>query len=163
MAFIGLFLQSASRGERQAEQVREMGAQVPLRAAIQRTPQIANASDRVSDVMESIVARGFQQVVPVVENGTPVGFFTGADTARFPMRDWANLSVGSVIQRQRPYTVHVTDNAVEVLAQLRVSGTRYAIVLDGDAVVGVVGIPGLEAVIRLMMPGAGVSGDRPQA
>lgn len=161
MAFIGLFLQSASRGERQAEQARRAGPHVPLRAAIQRTPQIVEADERVSDVMERVVSRGFQQVVPVIDDGVPVGFFTAGDAARFPVQDWVNLSVGAVIDRQQPYAVQLSENAVDVLDALRARNTRYAMVLDGDDVVGVVGIPGLEAVIRLTTHGADASVGQP--
>ena len=163
MAFIGLFLQSASRSERQAERSGRVTMHVPLRAAIQGTPHIVEASERVSYVMNDVIARGFQQVVPVVDEGVPVGFFTAADSARFPIQDWVNLSVGSIIQRQHPYAVQMSDNAIEVLEALRASGARYALVLDEDNVVGVVGLPGLEAVIRLMTPGADASAEPPTA
>lgn len=163
MAFIGLFLQSASRNERKAERAERIVAYVPMRAAVQKTPHIVDANDRVSDVLKDVVERGFQQVVPVVDDGVPIGFFTAEDAARFPIQDLVNLSVGSVIQRQQPYAVQVSGNAVEVLEILRLRRARYALVLDENSVVGVVGVPGLEGVIRLMMPGADASADHPPA
>ncbi len=161
MAFIGLFLQAASRGERQAEQVRSAIGQVPLRAAIQRTPQFADATERVADVMENIVIRGFQQVVPVIENGTPIGFFTAGDARRFPATEWVNLSVGTVIRRQEPYTVQFSDDAVEVLSALRARRIQYAMVLADDAIIGVVGQAELESLIRFRNAGGDAPVGRP--
>jgi Zn-dependent protease/predicted transcriptional regulator len=161
IVFIGLFLQSASRGERQAERVTRVTAYVPLRSAIQRTPRIVEADERVSDIMNDVADRWFEQVVPVVDDGVPIGFFTVEDTARFSIQDRVNLSVGSVISRHQPYAVQTSHNAVEVLEALRARGQRYALVLDEDDVVGVVGVPGLEAVIRLTTPGADASAERP--
>lgn len=160
MVFIGLFLQSASRGERQAERVRNSVGHVPLQAAVQRTPQMADASDRLSDVMENIVTRGFQQVVPVLDDGVPIGFFTAEDARRFPASDWMNLSVGGVIRRHQPYAVQLNDNAVEVLEAMRARRVRYALVLAEDNVVGVVGEEELESLIR-WQNAAGASADQP--
>ena len=148
MVFIGLFLQSASRGEAQAERARNAVSDVPLRAAVQRAPQMANADDRLSDVMDSIVMRGFQQVVPVLDDGAPIGFFTAEDARRFPASEWMNLSVGGVIQRHQPYIVQLTDDALGVLEELRARRLRYALVLAEDNVVGVVGETELESLIR---------------
>lgn len=161
MAFIGLFLQSASRGERHAERVRNSVGTVPLRAAVQRTPRIVDASERVSDVVENVVQRGFQPVVPVIDDGVPAGFFTIEDANRFPAPDWDNLSVGSVIRRQEPYAVQVDDDAVDVLDALRARRARYAIVLAGDNVVGVVGQPELESLIRFRSAGGAPPGGQP--
>lgn len=148
MAFIGLFLQSAARGERHAERVRSAASQVPLNRAVQRTPHIANATDRVSDVMSNVIGHTMQQVVPVVDDGTPIGFFTAEDARRFPSIDWMNLSVGGVIQRHQPFAVQVNDDAGDVLEALHAKRVPYAIVLAGDAVVGVVGRAELEALLR---------------
>jgi CBS domain-containing protein len=156
-----MFLQSASRGERKAERAQRMAPHVALHSAVQRTPQIVDVHDRVSDVMANVVSREFQPVVPVTENGTPIGFFTAADAGRFPTSDLGNLSVGSIIQRQQIYAVQLNDSAVDVLQKLQAFGARYALVLDGDAVVGVVGIPGLEALLRLTIPGEDAFSGRP--
>ncbi len=147
LAFIGLFLQSAARGERRAESVRN-ATQVPLRAAVQRTPQMVDATDRVSDVMIDVISRGFQQVVPVIERDAPIGFFTAEDANRFPPTEWHNLSVGGVIARQEPFTVQLSDDAFDVLQAMQARGLRYALVLAMDNVVGVVGQAELEALIR---------------
>ncbi len=161
MVFIGLFLQSASRGERREERLRSSVGQVPLRAAVQRTPQIVNATDRVADVMSNVVSRGFQQVVPVIDDGVPIGFFTAADAERFPTIDWMNLSIGGVIRRQEPYAVQLADDAIEVLEALQARNIQYAMVLAGDTVVGVVGQQELESLIRLRQSGGGASVDQP--
>lgn len=161
IAFIGLFLQSASRGERRAERARSSIGQVPLRAAVQQTSQFANATDRVSDVMRDIVSRGFQQVVPVLENDAPIGFFTAEDARRFPATDWMNLSVGSVIYRQEPYAVQLSDDAVDVLDAMQARKIPYAMVLAEDAVVGVVGQAELESLIRLRQSGGDASVGQP--
>lgn len=161
MAFIGLFLQSASRGERRAERIRSATGDVPLRAAVQRTPQMANATDRVSDVMVNIISRGFQQVVPIIEGDVPIGFFTEDDAKRFPTTEWANLSVGGVIRRQEPYAVQLSDDAGEVLDAMQARRIRYALVLAVDSIVGVVGQVELEALIRLRSSGDGASAEQP--
>lgn len=161
MAFIGLFLQSAARGEKQAERARSSVGLVPIRSAVQQTPQLANATDRVSDVMSEIITRGFQQVVPVIDNGTPVGFFTAEDARRFPINEWVNLSVGTVIQRQQSYAVQLSDDAVAVLDALQARRIMYAMVLAEDAVVGVIGQEELQALIRLRQTGSDASVGQP--
>lgn len=163
MAFIGMFLQSAARSERRAGRGESTGTVVPLRAAIRRTPKVADARDRVSDVMDGIIAHGEQQVVPVIENGTPIGFFTAEDVARFPAADWHNLSVGSVVRRQPLLAVQLTDNALDVLDALRTRQIRYAMVLDGNDLVGVASLEAIEATVRFMNSGGGASADSPRA
>lgn len=161
MVFIGLFLQSASRGEARAERMRTSMSQVPLRAAVQRTPQMANASDRVSDVMTDIISRGFQQVVPVIERDEPIGFFTAEDARRFPATEWENLSVGGVIQRQQPYAVQLSDDAAEVLDALQARRIPFAMVIAADTVVGVVSQAELEALLRISGAGNDASVGQP--
>ena len=150
MAFIGMFLQSAARSERRAEGVESGGPAIPLRPAIQRTPRVADVRDRVSDVMDGIIGHGDQLIVPVIEDGTPIGFFRAEDAARFPAADWHNLSVGSVIRRQSPFAVQVTANALEVLDALRSRQIEYAMVLADSDLVGVVSQRTLEAAVRFM-------------
>ena len=163
MAFIGMFLQSASRSERRASRMGDAGPTIPLRAAIQRTPRVVDARDRLSDVMEGIIAHGDQQVVPVIENGTPVGFFTAEDAARFPAVDWHNLSVISAIRRQPLLAVQSTDNAVDVLEALRARDITFAMVFSGNELVGVASREAIEATIRFMNSGDGASVEPPQA
>ncbi len=163
MVFIGLFLQSAARGERQAERIRSAAGQVPLRAAVQRTPQMADATDRLTDVMANIVERGFQQVVPVIEDGTPVGFFTVEDARRFPASEWSNLSVGGVIQRHQLFAVQITDDAIEVLEALQARRIRFALVLAGDNVVGVAAQEQLQALINWRNASGDESVNQPRA
>jgi Zn-dependent protease len=163
MAFIGMFLQSAARSERRASRVGAVRPPIPLRAAIQRTPRVADARDRLSDVMEGIIAHGDQQVVPVIENGTPIGFFTAEDAARFPAVEWHSLSVGSAIRRQSLLVVQSTDDAVAVLDALTLRYISYAMVFSGNELVGVAGKEAIEAAIRFMNSGDGTSAEMPQA
>jgi Zn-dependent protease/CBS domain-containing protein len=163
MAFIGMFLQSAARSERRSSLVDAAGPPIPLRAAIQRTPRVADARERLSDVMEGIIAHGDQSVVPVIENGTPIGFFTAADAARFPAVDWHNLSVGSAVVRQPLLVVQATDNAVDVLEALRARNISYAMVFTGNEFVGVASREAIEATIRFMTPDDGASPESPRA
>ena len=162
-AFIGLFLSSASRSEQQAESTGEQAGFVPLRVAVQRTPEIVDASTSVSDVMDRLINRGYQLVAPVTDHGEPVGYFTPDDVRRFPHYEWPNLSVGSVIRREKIHAVQLSENAVSVLGRMRTMQVRHALVLAGDNVVGVIDQDGLEAAIRSMTSSGGASADRPQA
>lgn len=162
IAFIGMFLQSAARSERRASRLEAAGPDIPLRAAIQRTPKVADARDRVSDVMDGIVAHGEQQLVPVIEDGDPVGIFTAQDAARFPSVDWHNLSVGSVVYREPMLVVQATDSAAEVLAALMERDLRYALVLSENNLVGVTSREFIEAAMQFMSRGGGASVDPPQ-
>ena len=155
MAFIGMFLNAAARGEARAERQREAVGPVSLRTAIRGTPQIVEASRSVADVMARVVGRGLQQVVPVVEEGEPVGYFTEDDARRFPNYEWVKLSVGAAIKREPPYLVQFDHDAVDVLDELQARGLTYALVLSGPDVVGVVDVAGLETAIRFYASGGG--------
>lgn len=155
IAFIGLFLSTAARNEEHAERARTHAGHVPLRVAVRRTPQFVDASTRVSEVMEGIIGRGFQDVVPVTDRGEPVGFFSPEDAHRFPEPEWRNLSAGSVIPREPLWAVQLSADATDVLEELHRRRVRYALVLAGDSVVGVVDRPGLEAAIRWFMSSGG--------
>ncbi len=161
MAFIGLFLQSASRDERRAERLKSAIGAVPLRSVVQRTPEVAASTDRVSDVMANIISRGFQRVVPIIEDGSPIGFFSAEDAERFPSTEWHNLSAGGVIRRQEPYAVQFSDDAVDVLETMVARRIPYALVLAIDNVVGVVGRADLEELIRVMRSDDGASAEQP--
>jgi Zn-dependent protease/CBS domain-containing protein len=163
LIFIGLFLLSAARGEQHAERERGQSIRIPLRPAVQRTPEIVDESERVSDVMARVISRGFQQVVPVVSKGEPIGFLTSEDVRRFPEYEWRNLSVGSVIRRAAPQIFPLDGDAIAALDALRSNGAGHALVVAGDSLVGVVDEAGLTAVIRLSLEGGGASPEHPPA
>ncbi len=162
MAFIGLFLYSSARSQLQFSRQNERAALIPVRPAVHQTPTMSNATDRVTDVMSGVIVPGHQQVVPVLERDVPIGFFTEADARRFPLQDWRNLSVGSVIARHHVYTVQASADAIETLSNLESQGLDYALVLSRDLIVGVVSRVDLEGLIRLQTA-AGASFDRPSA
>ena len=156
MVFIGFFLSSAGRGEERAERARDAGPRVSLRAAVQRTTYLADATNSVTEVMSRAYG-GNQRVVPVLDRGEPVGFFTHEDVLRFPQQELRNLSVGSVIRRERMNIFPLDGDAFRAIEKLRESGARYALVVAGEALVGVVDEAGLEAVIRLYHGGGDAS------
>ncbi len=136
LLFIALFVWMGAKQEFTAAGLKRALSGVPIGRAMITEVRVLSSSDRLSAAAELITA-GFQHDFPVVDGRQLVGVLTRGDVVTGLSRDGVEGSVANAMHRQF-VTAHPTDVLENVLARLQPAEAAPIVVVQDDAVVGIV-------------------------
>jgi CBS domain-containing protein len=136
LVLIALFVWTGAKQEAASVMLKRALSGVPVGRAMITAFRILGPSDRLSSAAELITA-GFQHDFPVFDGSNLVGVLTRGDVIRSLSSDGAAATVGSAMHR-RFETAHPADMLEGVLSRLRSTEGVPVVVVQNDAVVGLI-------------------------
>jgi Zn-dependent protease/CBS domain-containing protein len=150
LAFIGWFLLQASTAEVRWVLARQ--ALDGLRARDLMTPSpVTVAPDlTLGRFVDEVVQHRRYTTYPVVADGKPVGLLPFRRVAQVPRERWDRETVRDcMLPLEEVPQLSVDDDAVEALAELQQSDVNRGLVVDGDALVGILSISDLASALEI--------------
>jgi Zn-dependent protease/CBS domain-containing protein len=150
LAFIGWFLLQASTAEVRWVLARQ--ALDGLRARDLMTPSpVTVAPDlTLGRFVDEVVQHRRYTTYPVVADGKPVGLLPFRCVAQVPRERWDRETVRDcMLPLEEVPQLSVDDDAVEALAELQQSDVNRGLVVDGDALVGILSISDLASALEI--------------
>nr|WP_246422057.1 site-2 protease family protein [Nocardiopsis mwathae] len=140
LAVIGLFLISAATAEGRHAEMRGVLAGVPVQAAMTRDPITAPAHTTVSEFLDGPLFRYRHSAFPVTRDGTaPAGMVCIHQIRDIPVDRRATTTLGDIMRPRDEIVTAAPDEALtDVLTRMESSPDQRALVLEGEAIVGIV-------------------------
>jgi Zn-dependent protease/predicted transcriptional regulator len=147
LVFIALFVWVGAQEEARMAHVRASLSGVPVsRAMVANTLTVA-PNESVASVVEHMLA-GFQDDIPVVEEGVLVGIVGRREALKAAMDGGPGLPASSVMAEAVP-VVHETDSLEVALERLQESGRRSIPVLRDGLLVGMLPVENVAYVLQV--------------
>ena len=147
LVFIAFFVWVGAREEAQSAHVRASLSGVPVSRAMITNVVSAAPDEPVANVMAHLLG-GFQEDIPVLDNGQLVGVLGRREALRATVEGDPRSPVASLMVRAVP-TVLETDSLDTALERLRESGRRSIPVLRRGVLVGMLPIDNVAYVLHL--------------
>jgi Zn-dependent protease/CBS domain-containing protein len=150
LAFIGWFLFQASTAEVRWVLARQ--ALDGLRARDLMTPgPVTVAPDlTLGRFVDEVVQHRRYTTYPVVADGKPVGLLPFRCVAQVPRESWDRRTVRDcMLPLEQVPQLSVDDDAMEALAELQQSDVNRGLVVDGDALVGILSITDVASALEI--------------
>jgi Zn-dependent protease/predicted transcriptional regulator len=149
---IGLFVRQGAQGSyRQLLMRREFEGE-PVRRFMSRDPITVETDTSIEELVENHVYRHHHKLYPVVENGRLVGCVTTREIKEIPRDEWRQRTVGSAARPcSGDNTVSADDDAMKALSIMKRSTASRLMVVDGDRLIGVLGLKDLLDFFSLKM------------
>ena len=111
----------------------------PLRALVKRAPVTCAPHATVREAVRLMHAKGVGSIVVVDGTGAPVGIFTTTDLVAASAREGESRAVEESMATQ-PFTLPSHAMAYEAALAMIAMKIRHVLVMDGDALAGIVSI-----------------------
>jgi CBS domain-containing protein len=171
-AFIGWFLNGAAEQTRQAQEVRQSLAGVPVQALMDTRPATARPDLRLDEFVYEYVVRQGRRALPVCGDGRLVGLVSITDARGVPRDAWPTTTVDRVMTREPLKTVSAQTSLETALALLAEGDFHQLPVVDAAG--QLVGLLSRSDILRYLRyrdltggpptarpPGAGSPGSSP--
>jgi predicted transcriptional regulator len=118
------------------------GVAMPMNAPVRRVmrfpPNTIDSRKPIAFLAWKFFDRDHDQAVVVLDDSEVVGLVTFFDIDRYPRLEWGKIHVSEVMQpRERITVLAANDTIARALDGFEKTGTNYAPVLEGTALVGV--------------------------
>jgi Zn-dependent protease/CBS domain-containing protein len=161
MSMIGLFLNSAAQGSYMQVLLRQALRGEPVRRFMNPNPRVVTPSLRLDEWVEEHVYRYHHRAFPVVDDGRVRGCIEVGAVASVPRGDWAAHTVGQLMRTDlEALTVSPDTDALDALGKMQKSSVGYLLVVDGDRLVGLVGLRDLMGFLSLKLELEGEARER---
>ncbi len=149
---IGLFVRQGAQGSyRQLLMRREFEGE-PVRRFMSRDPVTVRSEISIEQLIEDHVYRHHHKLYPVVDGGRLVGCVTTREIKEIPRDEWRQRTVGSAARPcSDDNTVSADDDAMKALSIMKRSKVSRLMVVDGDRLIGVLGLKDLLDFFSLKM------------
>jgi CBS domain-containing protein len=149
---IGLFIRQGAQGSyRQLLMRREFEGE-PVRRFMSRDPITVGSDTSIEALVENHVYRHHHKLYPVVDDGRLVGCVTTREIKQIPREEWRQRTVGSAARPcSADNTVAADDDAMKALSIMKRSKASRLMVVDGDRLIGVLGLKDLLDFFSLKM------------
>jgi len=137
-ALIGLFLRGASQVSYQRLLARRALQGEPVRRFMKPDPVTVPSFISVEQFVEETVYRHHFQMYPIIDEGKFSGCITTRDVKAIPRHEWAQHTVRELAGTcSVDNTISPDADATEALARMTRTGTSRLMVVQGDALVGI--------------------------
>ena len=149
---IGLFVRQGARGSyRQLLLRRELEGE-PVQRFMNADPVAVPRQIAVSQLVEEYIYRHHHKMYPVVDGDRLVGCVTTREVKELARDEWSSQTVGAIARPcSDDNTVAADDDAMEALSKMHRSKASRLMVVDGDRLVGVLGLKDLLAFFSLRL------------
>ena len=139
LAFIGWFLLTAARNEKQSQQLEGVLKRLSARDVMREDFPSVTPGTPIQDVVDLHMVGMGERAVMVANDGGVLGILTVSDVRRTPREAWPNTPAQRVMTRREAIvTVDANRPAVEVLVLLGEKGLNQVPVLEEGRMVGIV-------------------------
>jgi Zn-dependent protease/CBS domain-containing protein len=138
-AFIGWFLNGAAESTRQDQLQRQTFRGVRVGSIMDPSPAVAPRNLSVHDfVFDNVLQRGHRSL-PIVEDRRLIGIVTLGDAKHLPQDAWSITPLGTIMTAAPLKTVGPDADLGVAIALMAESGLHQLPVVQGDALVGLLG------------------------
>ena len=135
--FIGWFLNGAAAANRRQVTQDESLRGITAAALMRANPPVAHPDETMDSVVLTMLADEGVRALPVVREGRVAGIITISDVRAVRQADWYRTPVASVMTPAPLITVGPNEPILHVFALLDEHAIHHVLVMDGDALVGV--------------------------
>lgn len=161
---IGLFLRNASQASYQQLLVRRALEGEQVRRFMKTDPVTVPSAISVRELVEDYIYRHHFKLFPVVRGSRLVGCVGTDQVKEFPREEWDQHSVQELLQPCSPRnTVSPDTDAVRALGMMNQTGNTRLMVVEDDALVGIVSLKDLLEFLSLKIDLEGAGAWRPEA
>ena len=151
LVLIGLFVARQARLAYESAAVAEALGGRAVGQLMTPDPVVVRADLSLRRLVEDYVFRHHRKCFPVVTAGRVVGLVRAEAVREVPRDDWDRYSVVDVMERDiGGLTVRPDAKAAEALRQMQQTGSTYLLVMDGEALVGMLSLRDLMNYLELM-------------
>jgi len=162
LALIGLFLNSAARGSYQQVVIKEALRGEPVLRLLTEQPVLVPPEADLHQFVDGYVFGYHRRGFPVGHGDRVEGYVSTEMLAGIPRGEWDRHTVGEVMRHDlEPIAIPPQADAVTALERMQHSGSSRLLVLDGDRVVGVLGMKDLLRFLHLKLEIEGDEGPSP--
>jgi CBS domain-containing protein len=152
MGLIGLFLNSAAQGSYQQVVVRQALQGEPLRRILNDSPIAVAPTVDLQHWVDDYVYRFHHRSFPVVTDGHLEGLITTRALSQVPRHDWSQHTVSEVMSQDlEEITIPVSADALDALTKMQRTGASRLLVVDGDALVGLITLKDMLRLLNLRL------------
>lgn len=153
LAFIGWFLLQAARAEDRYLTTQQALAGLRVRDLMVREPVTTRADVTIGEFMDDTVWNRRYTTYPVTEDGRVVGLLPFRCVAQVPRGEWDRRTVGECMLPLASVPVlRPDDDLAEAAALLAESGLYRGLVLEGEALVGLLSMTDVARALELRSP-----------
>ena len=149
LVFIGWFLNGAAAASRRQVTRDEALRDIPVASLMRANPPVVHPAETMDRVVLTMLLRDGIRALPVVAEGRVVGIVTIDDARQVPQGDWFATAVRDVMSASPLIAVGPQDSILRVFDLLEEHAGHYVLVMDKNALLGVVSRGELARFFRL--------------
>lgn len=148
---LGLFVFAAAKGSVEAQNVKSYLGGRHVRHLMTPDPITASPDMSLADLVNRVFLAHRISFAPVCEREALLGYIDTGGLSDIERENWQNTRVGDVfVGLSKAATLQPQDDVEEVLNQVRESGRRKFLVVDGNDLVGVITLADVSRYLSLM-------------